>query len=320
MLLHTVPFHGVKRMAKYIHFTEEQKQQAASVDLERFLLCRGEKLITSGREKRLARDHSVTVRGNEWYDHAEERGGHAVSFVQKFYGLSYPEAVSLLLGGDTGNAFPAASEKEPEEPKPFELPPANSDMRRVYAYLVKRRGIDRDIVTAFARAKLLYEDAEYHNAVFVGTDADGVARHAHKRSTNSEGKAFRLNVEGSNPKHSFHHIGTDGRLYVFEAPIDLLSYITLNPENWQEHSYVACCGTSSHPVLELVAQHPEIKAVYLCLDNDEAGHTACKRMEALLEMVGVQTMQLIPFGKDWNDDLLSVRQKEVSVQCQAPGL
>ena len=313
-------FYGVKRMAKYIHFTEEQKQQAASVDLERFLLCRGEKLITSGREKRLARDHSVTVRGNEWYDHAEERGGHAVSFVQKFYGLNYPEAVSLLLGGDTGNAFPAASEKEPEEPKPFELPPANSDMRRVYAYLVKRRGIDRDIVTAFARAKLLYEDAEYHNAVFVGTDADGVARHAHKRSTNSEGKAFRLNVEGSNPKHSFHHIGTDGRLYVFEAPIDLLSYITLNPENWQEHSYVACCGTSSHPVLELVAQHPEIKAVYLCLDNDEAGHTACKRMEALLEMVGVQTMQLIPFGKDWNDDLLSVRQKEVSVQCQAPGL
>ena len=307
-------------MAKYIHFTEEQKQQAASVDLERFLLCRGEKLITSGREKRLARDHSVTVRGNEWYDHAEERGGHAVSFIQKFYGLNYPEAVSLLLGGDTGNAFPAASEKEQEEPKPFELPPANSDMRRVYAYLVKRRGIDRDIVTAFARAKLLYEDAEYHNAVFVGTDADGVARHAHKRSTNSEGKAFRLNVEGSNPKHSFHHIGTDGRLYVFEAPIDLLSYITLNPENWQEHSYVACCGTSSHPVLELVAQHPEIKAVYLCLDNDEAGHTACKRMEALLEMVGVQTMQLIPFGKDWNDDLLSVRQKEVSVQCQAPGL
>ena len=307
-------------MAKYIHFTEEQKQQAASVDLERFLLCRGEKLITSGREKRLARDHSVTVRGNEWYDHAEERGGHAVSFVQKFYGLNYPEAVSLLLGGNTGNAFPAASEKEPEEPKPFELPPANSDMRRVYAYLVKRRGIDRDIVTAFARAKLLYEDAEYHNAVFVGTDADGVARHAHKRSTNSEGKAFRLNVEGSNPKHSFHHIGTDGRLYVFEAPIDLLSYITLNPGNWQEHSYVACCGTSSHPVLELVAQHPEIKAVYLCLDNDEAGHTACKRMEALLEMVGVQTMQLIPFGKDWNDDLLSVRQKEVSVQCQALGL
>ena len=53
-------------MAKYIHFTEEQKLQAVSVDLERFLQTRGEKLISSGREKRLASDHSFTVRGNEW--------------------------------------------------------------------------------------------------------------------------------------------------------------------------------------------------------------------------------------------------------------
>ena len=57
-------------MSSYIHFTEEQKQRAAAVDLEEFLRCRGEKLLSSGREKRLASDHSVTVRGNEWYDHA----------------------------------------------------------------------------------------------------------------------------------------------------------------------------------------------------------------------------------------------------------
>lgn len=44
-------------MSTYIHFTDEQKQRAASVDLEEFLRCRGEKLLTSGREKRLARDH-----------------------------------------------------------------------------------------------------------------------------------------------------------------------------------------------------------------------------------------------------------------------
>ena len=50
-------------MSTYIHFTDEQKQRAASVDLEEFLRCRGEKLLTSGREKRLARDHSVTIRG-----------------------------------------------------------------------------------------------------------------------------------------------------------------------------------------------------------------------------------------------------------------
>ena len=186
-------------MSSYIHFTEEQKQRAAAVDLEEFLRCRGEKLLSSGREKRLASDHSVTVRGNEWYDHAEERGGHAVSFVQRFYSLSYPDAVTMLLGGELGTAYPSAGERTEEPVKPFALPPANKDMRRVFAYLIKHRGIAKDVVAHFAKAGLLYEDAEYHNAVFVGTDAEGVPRHAHKRSANSYGKAFRLNVEGSDP-------------------------------------------------------------------------------------------------------------------------
>ena len=121
-------------MSSYIHFTEEQKQRAAAVNLEEFLRCRGEKLLSSGREKRLASDHSVTVRGNEWYDHAEERGGHAVSFVQRFYGLSYPDAVTMLLGGELGTAYPSAGERTEEPAKPFALPPANKDMRRVFAY------------------------------------------------------------------------------------------------------------------------------------------------------------------------------------------
>ena len=89
-------------MGQYIHFTEEQKLRAGSVDLEEFLRLRGEKLLASGREKRLSSDHSITVRGNEWYDHAAERGGGPVSFVQTYYGLSYPEAVSLLLGSEAG--------------------------------------------------------------------------------------------------------------------------------------------------------------------------------------------------------------------------
>ena len=66
----------------YIHFTDEQKQRAGEVDLEQFLIWQGEKLLPSGFEKRLASDHSVTIRGNRWYDHAAEQGGGPVSFVQ----------------------------------------------------------------------------------------------------------------------------------------------------------------------------------------------------------------------------------------------
>ena len=96
----------------YIHFTDEQKQKASSVDLEAFLRSRGERLISSGRDKRLASDHSVTICGNEWYDHAEEKGGTAISFVQRYYGIGYAEAVSMLLGGELGVAYPAHSENK----------------------------------------------------------------------------------------------------------------------------------------------------------------------------------------------------------------
>lgn len=225
-------------MGKFVYFTSTEKRQANEVDLPSFLRDRGEKLLKAGREYRLASDHSITVRANRWYDHAARRGGHAISFVRQFYDKTFPEAVSILLGRDgQGIISIAKQEPEPQEPKPFALPKPYLTMRRMYAYLTKHRCIDRDVVTAFVQEKLLYEDDPHHNCVFIGLDENGEARHAHLRSTSSQGKVFRINVESSDIKHSFHKNGADRSLYVFEAPIDLLSHITLYPAGWLEHSY-----------------------------------------------------------------------------------
>jgi len=168
-------------MGVYVHFTDEQKYRANNVDLVDFLERRGEKLIPSGREKRLSSDHSITVRGNEWYDHSSESGGYSIDFVRQFYGLSFPEAMTTLLGGEQGEVYNSAELEKPEQRKPFVLSQAHTDMRRVFAYLIKQRCISREVLSEFAREKLLFEDAEYHNAVFVGLDEKGVARHAHKK-------------------------------------------------------------------------------------------------------------------------------------------
>ena len=294
----------------YIHFTEDQKLRANSVDLVEFLRRQGEKLIPSGRDKRLSSDHSITVRGNEWYDHESKEGGHAISFVQTYYGLTYPEAVQRLLDGE-GVAYPQTVPSEPEKPKEFVLPPASPTMRQLYAYLLQQRFIDRDVLDTFTKRGMIYESCEksragtkeYHNAVFVGSDEYGAARHAHKRSLYTQGNSFRRNVEGGDPRCSFHWFGNSGRLYVFEAPIDLLSHIILYPYGWQEHSYVACCGTSIQPVLERLRQNPKLDTVYLCLDNDDAGNDACDRMTDTLEDMGLDVERLCPARKDWNDDL-----------------
>lgn len=288
----------------YIHFTEEQKLRAASVDLEEFLRCQGEEFMRSGPELRLKSDHSVTIRDNEWYDHATKTGGGPISFAQTFYDLSYPEAMTLLLGGEQGHAYPQAKEKKVELPKTFAAPPRHSDMRQVYAYLTKSRLIDRSVVSLFAKAGTLYEDAKYHNCVFLGMDENGIPRHAHKRSTNTYGKSFRINVEGSLPQYSFHHIGTDDQLYVFEAPIDMLSYITLHPENWQSHSYVSLCGTGDKALLWILERLPQVREVFLCLDHDEAGIEAGLKHREALQKLGHSNAQIIqPKYKDWNENL-----------------
>ena len=306
-------------MGKYIHFTDEQKQRANNVDLTVFLKMQGETLLPSGREKRLQSNHSITVRGNEWFDHATNEGGLAIDFVQNFYGKSFPDAVTMLLNGEQGAPYANVKDREVSR-KPFALPPSNTDMRRVFAYLIKHRLIDREVVSFFAREKLIYESKEpsadeskeYHNAIFVGYDENGVPRHAHKRGLYTEGKGFKGNIDNSNPCYSFHYMGISDRLYVFEAPIDLLSFITVHKNSdWKKHSYLALCGISEQSIFKSIENNGELAHVVLCLDHDSAGIEASEKIEDMLAERNLSCSRLVPCFKDWNEDLKAAHSRTV---------
>lgn len=293
-------------MGSYIPFTKEDIARASQTDLTEFLLRRGEKLKRSGSEWQWGEgSNKVTVRGNEWFHQYQREGGDAIAFVRRWFNLDFQEAVSFLLQ-EQGAAIPQTEEKgrtKQKEIKPFELPKAHSDMRRVYAYLLKQRFIDCEVISFFVKQGMLYEDAEYHNAVFVGFDEQGVARHAHKRGTNSV-SGFKNNVTGSQPEYSFHWTGTSDRLYVFEAPVDLLSYITLHPDNWQEHSYVALCCAGMQAAVYQAQNNPHIREVVVCTDHDEAGIEAYHRIKDELNQIGGYTVrQELAYNKDWNEDI-----------------
>ena len=295
----------------YIPFTDEQKQLANSVDLAEYLRVRGEKLERAGIEHKLiyydssGKHDSITIRGSKWFDHKNQTGGGAIKFMQEFYGMDFQTAVQELLGQTVtplSHSPPKAIAKE--EKKEFRLPEANTNMHRVYAYLIKQRFISPDIISHFAKQHTLYEDKEHHNAVFVGLDENGVPRQASKRSTNSFGKTFRITCEGSDTRYSFSHFGKSEKLFVFEAPIDMMSFLTLYPQEWQKNSYIAMNGVYENAVLTALKNHSNLSEVILCVDNDEGGIEAVDRLRDILRENGYENVRrFAPKFKDWNEDL-----------------
>ena len=295
----------------YIPFTDEQKQLANSVNLAEYLRVRGEKLERVGIEHKLiyydgsGKHDSITIRGSKWFDHKNQTGGRAIKFMQEFYDMDFQTAVQELLGQRVtplSHSPPKAIAKE--EKKEFRLPQANTNMHRVYAYLIKQRFISADIITYFAKQHTLYEDKTHHNAVFVGLNEKGVPKQAHKRSTNSVGGTFRITCGGSDTRYSFAHFGEDERLYVFEAPIDMLSFLTLYPNDWQKHSCIAMNGVYENAVLTALKNHSNLSEVILCVDNDEGGIEAVDPLRDNLNKNGYSNVKrLAPPYKDWNEVL-----------------
>ena len=277
-------------------YTQAQIDKANAVDLEKFLRAQGETLVRSGKEYRWKAHDSLTVCGNKWFRHSQSKGGFPVDFVMEFYGKSFPEAVQMLTG-EPGEAQPEA---DPAPSPAFRLPLRNVTNTNILNYLTQERKLSPSLVNFFIAAGDIYEDAAHHNVVFVGRDADGHPRYASSRGIREK---FRQDAAGAEKAFGFAHRGTDKQLLVFEAPIDLLSFIELFPKNWQQHNYLSLGGVSGKALRQFLSERPDVERVFLCLDADKAGEDACKRLAGLLpDTVSVTRIQ--PCMKDWNDVLV----------------
>ena len=277
-------------------YTQAQIDKANAVDLEKFLRAQGETLVRSGKEYRWKAHDSLTVYGNKWFRHSQSKGSLPVDFVMEFYGKSFPEAVQMLTG-EPGEAKPEA---DPAPSPAFRLSLRNVTNANILNYLTQERKLSPSLVNFFIAAGDIYEDAAHHNVVFVGRDSDGHPRYASSRGIREK---FRQDAACAEKAFGFAHRGTDKQLLVFEAPIDLLSFIELFPKNWQQHNYLSLGGVSGKALRQFLSERPDVERVFLCLDADKAGEDACKRLTALLpDTVSVTRIQ--PCMKDWNDVLV----------------
>lgn len=276
-------------------YTQEQIDRANQVNLEQFLRSQGEKLIKSGYEYRWERYDSLTVKGNKWFRHSQSKGGYPIDFVMEFFDKTFPEAVQMLIGENTvecAEEIPLRAE--------FKLPPRCESNERIIKYLTEERKLPKDLVEEFIANGLIYEDAKHHNVIFVGNDENGIPRYAHCRGTAGQ---FRMDVSGSDKSYGFCYRGKGTELYVVEAPIDLLHYITLYLSGWRERSYLSLGGVSPKALERFLSERKDIESVFIATDNDEAGNNAAEKLAEFIPQE-ISVYRFLPQAKDWNEELI----------------
>lgn len=294
--------------------TKEQiaaaKQMCAMEFLRKY---RPGELVPGGakNEYQLKAHDSFKINGETslWHWKSRDIGGKtALDYLIHVEGTGFVEAVTMLCGKMPEYRPTIAA---PAEETPFVLPAPSPDNRRLLAYLTGR-GISRKVLEACFRAGVLYESAEYHNAVFVGKDETGTAQYAFLRGTYPKGKPFKAEVSGSDKRYSFcvPPKGGSRRVAVYEGAVDALAHLTLEGRS---DKYRLSLGGIYAPkegeaernfrtppaLTAFLSRHPEVEELELCLDNDFAGRWAAEHIAK--EFAGkYRVTQNLPEREGWD--------------------
>lgn len=301
------------------YVTPEQIARAREMDLVTYLRTfEPDELVRLGPDSYCTRTHdSLKISNGLWHWFSRNTGGkNALGYLMTVKEMAFPDAVELLTGEPAIQPAPRPAPKK-EQQRILRLPPKNESTERVEQYL-QGRGILQSVITHCVEKEILYESADYHNAVFVGRDKDGVPRYAALRSTCND---FKREASGSDKHYSFSIVEnpTSKTVHIFESAIDLMSFASLRilwGQDWKQDAMLSLAGvfqTKREKVVpvaleQFLKDHSQIHTLRLHLDNDEVGRSAAKGIvEGLQERYKVFD-DPPPRGKDVND-YLQLRQQ-----------
>lgn len=303
------------------YYDKETIEKLREIDLLTYLRnYEPDNLVKINKNNYTTKEHdSLKISNGLWHWFSRDIGGKsAIDYLIHVKGNTFLEAIEILQQKSDISFSSPVLRKSKQQFNRLILPKRYKDNEHVINYLT-RRGIDKKIVLECIDNNLIYEDVN-NNAVFVGFDKDGIERYAFVRGTNDS--RFMKDVYGSHKAFSFKldSINECNEVHLFESAIDLLSYASLN-KNYYETNLLSLAGIYS-PSQKLedskiplalayyLNLNPNIKKIYLHLDNDEAGRNSAKALAYVLNSKYEVIDDPPKSGKDFNDYLNILRSKK----------
>lgn len=307
-------------------FTDEELRIARTVDLVDLAAHMHIPLKKKGRYYYVdGMDSFLIFNRSTWYRYSRGIGGSTIDFLMYLENMTFKESVSCLLDfagyvrkediiiepqGKTSVEKRAAENRDQGSNRiPFILPQKAPDCRRLYGYLMKQRGLSREIIRYWMEKGMMYESLPYHNIVFLGRDASGKVRFASQRGTqDGYGKPFKGDVPGNDKQYGINIINLQTeKINVYEAAIDAMSDMDFRKD--YTTSILALGMVSDGPLEKILEGHPHIRKICFCLDNDRPGREAARKLAEKYGQAGYETeIRFPPSGKDFNEFLQNERK------------
>lgn len=218
--------------------------------------------------------------------------GNSIDFLVKFLGYSVDEAVNSLCSDVSPTAVINGNENKKRE---FAVPLMAENNDKILWYLTNR-GFSRSTLDMLINKNLLYQEnrGENVNCIFLSERCD----YGERRGADL-GNNFKGIIAGSRPDGFWHVRNNYDKapevVFITESAIDAVSlYELYNIAGQNKSAVFASIGGAGkqQAINRLVKSGREI---YICTDNDKAGHD-CRERNSNLNT-------LVPVKKDWNDDL-----------------
>lgn len=251
------------------------------------------------------------------------KGGTIIDFAMEFCNMDTHEALKYFtelinkneIHGPSRSSKMIQNRKEEMKDikKKLKFPDKASDMKKVFAYLIKSRKISKNVVQEFVNKKMLYQDT-YGNCAFVGYK-EGVPAFISLRGTNTKNR-FVLDCEGSDYTYGIYMDNGSDRMIVTESVIDGMSIMTILEAqglNYKDVNYLFLCASTKYEAVEQHIRNPIIKEVIVATDNDKAGILCIQRIEDLIHNMGsdIKVNRALPHKKDWNEELQYATAEEI---------